>query len=110
MTNYELKQELEKKRKKGRGIRIIIETPNMPIPQDWQGFLSDARSRSDLATYLPQNIIKIAPNYKFIITSGGLLAATDVLYNTPDLNLEGIRCIYEEADTKFAVHCQHTKF
>ena len=29
---------------------------------------------------------------------------------TSDLNLEGIRCIHEEADIRLALHCQHTKF
>ena len=91
MINYELKQKLEKKRKEGRGTRRIIETSGVPIPQDWQCFLSDARSRSNLANYLPHEIIEIAPNYMLIITSGELLSATDELCNTSDLNLEGIK-------------------
>ena len=32
-------------RKKGKTIRRVIENPNVPLPHDWQGFLSDSATK-----------------------------------------------------------------
>ena len=39
-------------RKKGKPIRRVLGTPDVPLPQDWQGFLSDPRNNADLTNFL----------------------------------------------------------
>ena len=51
-------------RKKGKPIRRVIGTPDVPLPQDWQGFLSDPRNNADLTNFLSHELLRRAPAKK----------------------------------------------
>ena len=36
-----IKEGTRARRKKGKAIRRVISTPDVPLPHDWQGFLCD---------------------------------------------------------------------
>ena len=38
-NNFSIKEGTRTKRKKDKSIRVICDNPDVPIPQDWQGFL-----------------------------------------------------------------------
>ena len=86
-------------RKKGKPIRRVIETPDVPLPQDWQGFLSDPRNKADLTNFLSHELLRRAPANKCVVTAGGLHEDTMVLCNMSDLDMHGITSTHEEADT-----------
>ena len=71
--NFSIKAGTRTKRKKGKSIRRVIgDNPDVPIPQDWQGFLSNSDKKSDLAKLLSCSLINKAPEDKCVITSGAL--------------------------------------
>ena len=52
--------------KKGKPIHRVIETPDVPLPQDWQGFLSDPRNKADLTNFLSHELLRRAPANKCV--------------------------------------------
>ena len=107
-NEFSIKDETRNKRKKGNPIRRVIENQDVPLPHDWQGFLSDSENKSDLAKLLSHSLIAKAPDNKCVVTSGGLVEATDVFCNWSDLNVNELRSTHEEADTHILLHCKHT--
>ena len=93
--------------KKGKSIRSLIETPDVPLRQDWQGFLSNPRNKAGLANFLSHELLRRAPASKCVITTGGLDEDTMVLCNMPDLDMYSITSTYEESDTRLVLHCAH---
>ncbi|KAG1680650.1 Telomerase protein component 1 [Nymphon striatum] len=92
------------RRKKGKSICRVFETPDIPIPQDYQGFLCNSRSKADLANFHSQELIRNALDNKCVITAGGLTEATDVSCSRPGVDVEGLRSTHEEADTHLFQH------
>ena len=68
----------KERRKKGKPIRRIIEHADVPVPSDWDGFLSHADNKADLANFLSLELIANAPGGKCVITAGGLEKPEDV--------------------------------
>ena len=96
------------RRKRKMPIRRVIENKFVPLPHDWDSFLSDPKNKADLANFLSRELITLAPNEKCVVTGGGLLQVDDVLCNMPHIDLEDIRSTHEEADTRMILHCSHT--
>ena len=108
-NNFSIKEGTRTKRKKGKSIRRVIEdNPDVPIPQDRQGFLSNSDNKSDLAKLLSFPLIDNVPDDKCVITSGGFEDATEVRCNRPDVDVNALKAIHEEADTHLLLHCKHT--
>ena len=103
-----VKEGTRNRRKKGRAIRRIIESPDVPLPQDWLGFLSDPGNKADLSKLLSTVLIEQAPNEKCVVTAGGFQEATSVGCNRANINTEMICSTHEEADTRMILHCMHT--
>ena len=96
--------------KKGKPIHREIETLDVPLPQDWQGFLSDSRNKADLTNFLSYELLRRAPANKCVFTAGGLHEDMMVLCNMPDLDMLGITSSHEEADTRRVLHCAHMQY
>ena len=46
-----IKEGTRARRKKGKAIRRVISTPDVPLPHDWQGFLCDPKTRQICPTF-----------------------------------------------------------
>ena len=75
-----IKGETRIKRRKGISIRGKIETPDVPLPPDWAGFMSLPDNKSDLTRFLSEELIRKAHSDKTMIVAGGLLEQTAVIH------------------------------
>ena len=75
-----IKQGARSKRQRSKPIRRIIEHADVPIPHEWNSFLSG-----------PKNIT--APENKCVVTADGLLKVDDVLCNHADLDITILKVI-----------------
>lgn len=95
------------KRKKGVSIRRAVEHKDVPLPHDWDGFLSNTGNKSDLSDFLSHQFIDNAPDDVIAVTAGSLLDEEEVLCNK-DINVEALQARHEEADTQIILHACHT--
>ena len=96
------------RKKAGTLVRRVIESENVPFPSDFNLFLSNEDNKTDLAKFLSFEFIKIAPEDKIILTSGGLPSIDDVSCNKSDISVDELQSTHEEADTRMLLHCTHT--
>ena len=85
-----IKDGTRSKRAKRTAIRRVIENDDVPLPQDWNSFLSEPQNKADLALYLSHKLMDFAPEEKCVITGGGLAQAEEVISNRVNLNLTGL--------------------
>ena len=100
-----IKSGTRSRRQKGTPIRRKIETPDVPLPQDWDGFLSNVENKADLARFLSEELVRTAQPGKTIVVAGGFTETTKVTSNNPDIDIGQLEGIQEEADTRIVLHC-----
>ena len=88
-------------------IRRIIDSPNVPLPKDWDSFIGLGANKADLAKFLSHELIDNAPDDKVIIVSGGFQDKQEAKSNQDDIDLSYLRGNHEEADTRIILHSIH---
>ena len=106
-NNFSIKSSTREKRKKGPIVRKLVAF-EVPLPQDWIGFLSLGDNKTDLSHFLSQQIIKCVPDSKTFVVGGGFREETRVESNRSNLELHHLMAIQEEADTRLILHCKYT--
>ena len=104
-----IKEGTRQRRQKGTAVRRYIEHADVPVPNDWDGFLSHSTNKADLTNFLSEKLIVNAPDDKCVVTAGGLDQPEEVLCNYPDVDIDYLRSTHEEADTRMILHCMHTE-
>ncbi|KAK4292315.1 hypothetical protein Pmani_034912 [Petrolisthes manimaculis] len=97
------------RRKKGVApIRRITDSRDVPLPQEWQGFLHHQDNKADLARFLSEQLANSFPSDKTIVVAGGFLEETQVACNNPDVNTKLLESCHEESDTRMVFNCSDT--
>ena len=95
------------RRKKGNLTRRIVKC-DVPLPQDWIGFLSNIDNKSDLTMFLSDQIMMMAPPTLTVVVAGGYKDETEVKSNNITLDLSPLKATHKEADTRIILHCIHS--
>lgn len=90
-----------------RAIRRVIEGRLVPLPSNWQAFLALGDNKDDLARFLSEELIARAPEHKVIVVSGGFKDEGEVQCSDSTVNVDGLHCNHEEADTRIVIHVIH---
>lgn len=77
----------------------------MPLPQNWDNFITHAANKADLARFLSQQLLLKAPADKTIVVAGGFSDEEQVESSSHDVNTEELEGRHEEADTRMILHC-----
>ena len=104
---HSIKSATRVKRKKGVVIRRVLAHRDVPLPHDWDGYLSDSNNKMELEDFISHEFIASAPDDVIAVTAGGLLEDEDVMCNK-DVDVESIKSNHEEADTRMLLHACHT--
>lgn len=103
-----IKSGTRKKRSEGtRSIRRVIENRSVPVPSNWQNFMSSGENKSDLEHFLSNEILLNAPTHKVIVVSGGFPNKTDAKSSDETMDTTLLQANHEEADTRLVLHCLH---
>ena len=95
-----LKSQTRKKR--GNGCQIKVDTDTM-VPSNWKAFLSCDENKDSLFKLLACAIRELQPSpQKIVIATQG-----DNAISTPILDMSGLACSQEEADTRLLFHAFH---
>ena len=87
-------------RRRGTPICRIIESGDVPLPQDWQGFLSLPEIKIDLTRYLSEKVSQSETIKKTLVIGGGFLEESKVYSNDTSIDITQLEGQYEEADTR----------
>jgi hypothetical protein len=98
----------DRRTKKSRPIRRLIEHKDVPLPNKWTDFLALPDNKRDLSIFLSNALIEAASDGKTLVVAGGFDVETTVKTNNPSLNTEMLCGKHEEADTRIILHCIHT--
>ena len=98
----------EKRTKKSRPIRRLIEDGDVPLPQKWTDFLASTDNKKDLCLFLSNALIAEAPSEKTIVVGGGFATETEVQSNNPTMSTALLEGNHKEADTRVVLHCIHS--
>ena len=85
--------------------RMNIQTKDVPLPHDWQGFRSVPENKAGLALFLSDEIIQRVPVDKFVVVGNGSLLGEDVKCNDSSVDITQLRCFHEEGDTRILIQC-----
>lgn len=107
-NQYSIKSATRTKRKRGVVIRRVIEHADVPLPHDWDGFLSDPENKQDLSDFLSHQFIENAPNDVTAVAAGGLLYDEESVLCNKNMDVEALKATHEEADTRIILHVCHT--
>ena len=82
----------------------MIENHAMPLPANWQNFISMTENKDDLACFLVEELL--AQNWGTVIIISGAFAGEETAKaSEPDINIKELKAQHEEADTRIVVHC-----
>ena len=95
--------------RKARPIRMIVDYRTVPLPQNWNDFLSVPFNKQDLALLLSNEPIAQAPGDKIIVVAAGFRTAEDTQCTEPLVDIEMFRANHEEAGTRVVLHCIHAE-
>ncbi len=90
-----------------RAMRRVIEGPLVPLPSNWQAFLVLGDNKADLARFLSEELITMAPEHKVIVVSGGFKEEEEVRCSDTTVDVDTLKCNHEEADTRIVLHVIH---
>ena len=90
-----------------RAIRRVIEGRLVPLPSNWQAFLVLGDNKADLARFLSEEVITMAPEHKVIVVSGGFKEEDEVRCSDTTVEVDTLKCNHEEADTCIVLHVIH---
>ncbi|MES9881882.1 MAG: hypothetical protein ABW185_13470, partial [Sedimenticola sp.] len=94
-----------KRKKAVKAIRRIIGSRDVPLPQDWHGFLSHAENKADLARFLSEELETRSHANKTVVVAGGFVDETRVVCNDAAVDITQLQGCHEEADTRIVLHC-----
>lgn len=81
-------------------MRREIQDKGVPLPQEWDNFITHAENKADLARLLSQQLVLKAPANKTIVVAGGFSDEEQVESSTPDVNLEKLEGHHDKTDTR----------
>ena len=93
-----------------RPIRRVIESRDVPLPNNWTNFLSLSEIKADLAHFLSEELCSQAPNEKEIVVAGGFRDEREVRSSKPTTDITQLRAIHEEAETRLVLHALNCDF
>ena len=93
-----------------RPIRKVIESRDVPLPNNWTNFLSLSENKADLGHFLSEELCSQAPNEKEIIIAGGFRDEREVRSSKPTTDITQLRATHEEADTRLVLHALNCDF
>lgn len=100
-----------KRSKTSRPIRRVIENTNVPLPDNWKGFLSIGENKANLAEFLCQQLLinaaTISPT-KLLVVAGGFADIREAKSSDPEMDTSPLAANHEEADTRIILHCANT--
>lgn len=91
---------------KGRSIRRVIEGRTVPLPTQWQGFISMSANKADLVQFLSQELmngVSKVPSGCELVVAGGFQDGEGVSSSSGRC-VEHLQSSQEEADTRLALH------
>lgn len=77
--------------KSARPIRRPIESRDVPLPINWNNFISLAENKADLANFLSEHLSSQAPHDKEIVVAGGFTDESEVSSSNKFTDLEMLR-------------------
>ena len=95
--------------KSAKSVRRIIESRDVPIPPDWQGFLSHSANKAALSHFLSTELVRCSPPDKTIVVAVGFVDESEVACNKPAVDTKQLVGHHEEADTRIVLHCMHAE-
>jgi hypothetical protein len=99
------------RRSKGaRPIRRVVEGRDVPLPKNWQNFLSLADNKADLAHFLSEQLYLQAPADKEILVAGGFKDELMVKSSKDTTDVTPFKSTHEEADTRLVLHAINSQF
>ena len=87
-----------------RPIRRVIENRDVPLPNNWPGFLAMEENKADLADFLSKEIVFNARHDTAIVTSGGFREELMVKSSEESIALVPLVANHEEADSRIVLH------
>jgi hypothetical protein len=97
-----------KRKKRAQGttpIRRVIEHRNVPLPSNWNNFIALSDNKADLARFLSEQLIILAPDDKIIVVAGGFNQEEMVASSDHDVDTKRLEAKHEEGDTRIILHC-----
>jgi uncharacterized LabA/DUF88 family protein len=91
-------------------IRRIVEGRDVPLPKNWNNFLSLPENKADLANLLSNELCTQAPDDKEIVVAGGFREELDVRSSKGVTDLNALKSTHEEADTRLVLHAVNSQF
>lgn len=96
----------EKRKKKSRPIRRLVESRDVPLPSNWNDFLALSENKRDLSAFLSNELIRATPSGKTVVVAGGL--GMEVKVSDSEVDVSILKSNHEEADTRVILHCIHS--
>ena len=91
----------ETRSKRGHGVRRRV-TSNGKMPTNWRNFLRDNNNKTELFSFLAEQIAQIStPNVNIATKEEGAVCTHSISFS------EITPCSHEEADTRIFVHARH---
>lgn len=98
----------EKRVGKTRPIRRVISSRDVKLPSNFQSFLSLSANKADLASFLSEALVKMAPELQpsqELVISGGFVDVMKV-WTSSDRKNHSLSSNHEEADTRIVLHAK----
>ena len=79
------------KRNTKKVVQMVIESSDVPLPIEWDSFIGLGENKADLARYLSEQLMTLAPADKTIVVSRGFVNEAEVQCSRgdDDISTEG---------------------
>ena len=90
-------------------MRRPVDSRDVPLPQNWESFITNDSNKTDLARLLSQQLIAKAPHGKTIVAAGGFSDQEMVEASDANVETQALEGRHEEADTRTILHCVNSR-